>query len=148
MLSALLNSAANTTRRINMPIPNSAISAAVGVRACRQCTKKFVVLRGFVRRRFDLATPFMVCSAFLGSLALFKGFPTMPELLTVRQLAKRLNLSSWAIYQAVKDGTLPGRRLRPRGRLYFSEPEVMDALKPDARIRELMAEAQVSIKAV
>jgi excisionase family DNA binding protein len=86
----------------------------------------------------------MVIPVILDSLAFLEGNPIMPELLTVRQLAKRLNLSHWAIYQAVKDGTLPGRRLRPRDRLYFSEPEIMEALKPAFLIRELLKQARAA----
>jgi hypothetical protein len=90
----------------------------------------------------------MVNSSFLGSLAFLEGYPTMPELLTVRQLATRLNLSSWAIYHAVKDGTLPARTLRPPCRLYFSEPEVMEVLKSDPLIRELLDQARATAGAV
>jgi excisionase family DNA binding protein len=82
---------------------------------------------------------------FLGTLQRFSDHARIAD---VRQLAKRLNLSSWAIYQAVKDGTLPARRLRPRGRLYFSEPEVMEALKPDPLIRELLDQARAAVGAV
>jgi hypothetical protein len=86
----------------------------------------------------------MVNPVILDSLAFLEGNPIMPELPTVRQLANRLNLSPWPIYQAVKDSTLPGRRYRPRGRLYFSEPEVMEALKSAALVRELLDQARAT----
>jgi excisionase family DNA binding protein len=62
----------------------------------------------------------------------------MPEiLLTVRQLSTRLQLSPWSIYEAVRSGRLPARRLHPRGRLRFVEAEVMEALRPAVHLREL-----------
>jgi hypothetical protein len=66
----------------------------------------------------------------------------MPDvLLTVRQFSTRLQLSPWSIYEAVRSGRLSARRLHPCGRPRFVEAEVLEALRPAARVRELRDKA-------
>ena len=54
----------------------------------------------------------------------------MDKLLTVGQVANRLGRSAWSIYEDIKDGIIPARRLKPRGRIYIVEDELREALKP------------------
>ena len=66
----------------------------------------------------------------------------MPEiLLTVRQLSTRLQLSPWSIYEAVRSGRLPARRLHACGHPRFVEADVMEGLRPTARLAELWEKA-------
>jgi excisionase family DNA binding protein len=54
------------------------------------------------------------------------------DLLTVQQLAQKMKTTKWSIYAAVRAGSLPAHRLRPGGRLFFSEAEILEATRRNA----------------
>jgi excisionase family DNA binding protein len=60
------------------------------------------------------------------------------SLLTVTELADVLHTSDRAVYRLVEQGEIPHYRLgsRHRGRLRFSLPEVLEALRQSAQERQ------------
>jgi hypothetical protein len=52
----------------------------------------------------------------------------MGQFLSVKVIAGKLGLSPWSIYRAIGDGIIPGRRLRPLGRILLKEADVEAAL--------------------
>jgi excisionase family DNA binding protein len=52
----------------------------------------------------------------------------MTELLTVPEMAQRLRMSRWAIYDMAKDGRLPAVRLSSR-KLLFDREAVAEAIR-------------------
>jgi excisionase family DNA binding protein len=52
----------------------------------------------------------------------------MSQLLTVREIAKRLRISRWAIYDMARDGRLPAVRLSTH-KLLFDPEAVAEAIR-------------------
>jgi excisionase family DNA binding protein len=56
-----------------------------------------------------------------------------PTYLTTGEVAGQLRLSVERVYDLVRDGVLPARRLTPRGRLLIHPDDVERALQPAGR---------------
>ena len=56
----------------------------------------------------------------------------MSDLLTVKELAAKLRVSPWRIYQAVREGKIPDHRFKDRGKILFDLAEVGATLRHSA----------------
>lgn len=57
----------------------------------------------------------------------------MPPFRNAKEIASKIHMSVWWVYQLAKRGRIPAHRVSPRGRLMFIEEEVLDALCPKLR---------------
>jgi excisionase family DNA binding protein len=66
----------------------------------------------------------------------------MPKYITIHHAAQRLGVSVWTVYRAIKSGSLPARRLQPRGRYLISEDDLKSPGQPvdHDEVRGLAAE--------